>query len=251
MNKNKSRNKSSDKKASRKSREAIIPCTIDAVVRFVSERYGLPLADLSGKRAPSARPQIGGPCIVVQAGGKDFVGVLPLAEKERDLRIGLMDIIERGELAGDVELLEEVSNEDIFKVVVEHTDLRGLRDWVSVNSNEEVMELMGNSAFWDMWNSCGLKPKVRLDGKDRICPSFSMMKELQAARLRRLLVHPAEYLLQQHRDTFPALNVVLQECRSFDWEAIVDELVQLLGGVEGWLEGACYEVTRGLVIYRL
>ena len=32
---------------------------------------------------------------------------------------------------------------------------------------------------------------------------------------------------------------------------VVDGLVELLGGVKGWLEGSCHEVTRGLVIYRL
>ena len=258
---NKSRNKSSDKKVSRKSREAIIPCTIDAVVRFVSERYGLPLADLSGKRAPSARPQIGGPCIVVQAGGKDFVGVLPLVEKERDLRGGLMDMIEHGELVGGgicPDLLDEVPIEDIFRVVAEHTDLRDLHDWVSVNSNQEVMETHSTADFWAAWNSCGLKPKVKFDGTDLIGPSFSLMKRLQSARCKKLLNRPLEYLFHRlvqsdHESDVhaAALDVILQECRSFDWKAVVDDFVELLGGVEGWLEGSCDEVTRGLVIYRL
>ena len=48
-----------------------------------------------------------------------------------------------------------------------------------------------------------------------------------------------------------AFTVVLQECRSFDWPAIVDGLVELLGGVEGWMEGDGREVVGGLVIYKL
>ena len=129
-NKSKSKSKAANKKAGKASKEALVPYTIDAVVKFVAERYDIPVDALSGKRAPVARPQIGGPCIVVQAEGKDFLGVLPLSEKERDLRGGLMDMIESGELVGGgvcPDLLEDVPIGDLLKVVVEHSDLRGLR----------------------------------------------------------------------------------------------------------------------------
>jgi hypothetical protein len=92
-----------------------------------------------------------------------------------------------------------------------------------------------------------------------------MMKELQSARIGKLLDHPLEYLLRksdlllklEDEDVgvdivrAAAFNVVLQECRSFDWPAIVDGLVELLGGVEGWMEGDGRDVAGGLVIYKL
>ena len=265
MDKNKSKSKSkseaANKKAGKASKEAIVPYTIDAVVQFVAERYDIPVDALSGKRAPAACPQIGGPCIVVQAKGKDFLGVLPLAEKERNLRGGLLDMIESGELSGGgicPDLLEDVPIGDILKVVAEHSDLRGLREWVSVNSNQEVMEPGSTDAFWSMWNSCGLKPLVKLGGTDRISPSFSMMKRLQSARRKKLLNLPLEYLLHRLVQLDPepdvptaAIDIILQECRSFDWKSMIDGFVELLGGVEGWMEGSCHEITRGLVIYRL
>ena len=240
----------------------IVPYTIASVVKFVSERYYIPLSRLSGRRALAALPHIGGECIVVQADGKNILGVLPLSKKESDLRRGLESIIGCDVLVGDVELLEGVPVSEVFKVVVDHTDLKGLRSWISVNSNQEVRGLMASDrdGFWKMWKACGLKPEVDRNGKDRFRSPFFLMKKLQSARLKKLLGRPIEYLLHKievdgivepgcHADA--ALNIVLQECCSFDWKAIVDGLVGLLGGVEGWMEGACDEIVGGLVLYRL
>ena len=238
-----------------------VPYTIDAVLDFVSRGYGVSLSHLSGRMAPGALPLIGDECIVVQVDGKDVLGIVPLSRREQNLKQGLMDIIECGGLVGDVTLLEDVPIEEVFAVVADHTDLQDLRGWVSVASNEEIMELAKNDTadFWEEWNSCRLKPRVRLGGKDRVNPSFSMMKELQSASLKKLLYNPLEYLLRKMEDEdvgfdtarTAAFNIILQECRSFDWPAIVDGLVELLGGVEGWMEGAGCEVIGGLVIYKL
>ena len=238
-----------------------VPYTIDAVLKFVGERYGVSLSRLSGRMAPGALPLIGDKCMVVQVDGKDSLGIVPLSRREENLKHGLMGVIESGELVGDVELLEDVPIEDVFAVVVGHTDLQDLRGWVTVHSNEEIMELAETytADFWEEWNSCCLKPRVKLGGKDHVSPSFSMMKELQSARIGKLLDHPLEYLLRKLEDEdvgvgiarAAAFNVVLQECHSFDWPAIVDGLVELLGGVEGWMEGDGRDVTGGLVIYKL
>ena len=238
-----------------------VPYTIDAVLDFVSKRYDVPLSRLSGRMAPGTLPLIGDECIVVQVDGKDSLGIVPLSRREQNLKQGLMGIIECGELVGDVQLLEDVPIEDVFAVVVDHVDLRDLCGWVAVKSNEEIMELAENhpADFWEEWNSCRLKPRVRLGGKDLVSPSFSMMKELQSAMIRKLRDRPLEYLLRKMEDEDVstdaarafAFNVVLQECRSFDWPAIVDGWVDLLGGVEGWMAGDGREVVGGLVIYRL
>ena len=238
-----------------------VPYTIDAVLDFVSRGYGVSLSHLSGRMAPGAPPLIGDECIVVQVDGKDVLGIVPLSRREQTLKQGLMDIIECGGLVGDVTLLEDVPIEEVFAVVVDHVDLRDLCGWVAVKSNEEIMELAENhpADFWEEWNSCRLKPRVRLGGKDLVSPSFSMMKELQSAMIRKLRDRPLEYLLRKMEDEDVstdaarafAFNVVLQECRSFDWPAIVDGLVELLGGVEGWMAGDGREVVGGLVIYRL
>jgi hypothetical protein len=254
------------KKVSRQAAKDV-PYTIDAVLKFVGERYGVSLSRLSGRMAPGALPLIGDKCMVVQVDGKDSLGIVPLSRRESNLKNGLMGIIESGELVGDVELLEDVPIEDVFAVVVGHTDLQDLRGWVTVHSNEEIMELAETDTtdFWEEWNSCGLKPRVKLGGKDHVSPSFSMMKELQSARIGKLLDHPLEYLLRksdlllklEDEDVgvgiarAAAFNVVLQECHSFDWPAIVDGLVELLGGVEGWMEGDGRDVAGGLVIYKL
>ena len=127
-----------------------------------------------------------------------------------------------------------------------------------MNSNQEVMESGSTDAFWAMWNFCGLKPVVKLDGTDRISPSFSMMKRLQSARCKKLLNLSLEYLLHRLVQLDPepdvptaAINIILQECRSFDWKSMIDGFVELLGGVEGWMEDSCHEIAGGLVFYRL
>ena len=157
-------------------------------------------------------------------------------------------------------VIKEVDAKGAVVILADHVE-GYLRGWVSVASNEEIMELAKNDTadFWEEWNSCRLKPRVRLGGKDRVNPSFSMMKELQSASLKKLLYNPLEYLLRKMEDEdvgfdtarTAAFNIILQECRSFDWPAIVDGLVELLGGVEGWMEGAGCEVIGGLVIYKL
>lgn len=235
--------------------------TIESVLKFVGERYGVSLSRLSGRMSPGAPPLIGDKCMVVQVDGKDSLGIVPLSKREENLKNGLMGVIESGELIGDVELLEGVPIEDVFAVVAKHTDLQDLRSWVIVNSNQEIMELAEADTldFWEEWNSCGLKPRVKLGGKDLVSPSFSVVKELQVARLKKILDTPLEYMLRKMEDDdvgvdtvrAAVFNIVLQECRSFDWPAIVDDLVELLGGVEGWMEGDGREVVGGLVIYKL
>ena len=85
-----------------------VPYTIDAVLKFVGERYGVSLSRLSGRMAPGALPLIGDKCMVVQVDGKDSLGIVPLSRRESNLKNGLMGIIESGELVGDVELLEDL-----------------------------------------------------------------------------------------------------------------------------------------------
>ena len=53
------------KKVSRQAAKDV-PYTIDAVLKFVGERYGVSLSRLSGRMAPGALPLIGDKCMVVQ-----------------------------------------------------------------------------------------------------------------------------------------------------------------------------------------
>ena len=59
-----------------------VPYTIDAVLKFVGERYGVSLSRLSGRMAPGALPLIGDKCMVVQVDGKDSLGIVPLSRRE-------------------------------------------------------------------------------------------------------------------------------------------------------------------------
>jgi hypothetical protein len=234
--------------------EKDVPFTIGAIVKFVAERHGFLPSRVSGRMGVGTPSVIGDKCIVVQLDGKDFMEVWSLVGEENKLRSKLLNIIEADELVGDTQILEDVSNKEVFNVVVRHSDLRCLRDWISVNSNGEVREAMSDPpVFWSLWNDCGLKPKVVLEAKDKISPSFTMMKELQSARAKKLLAKPPlDYLLNAVGDDYTAaLDVVLQECQLFDLQAIVHGLVVLLGGIEGWMAGACDEIVRGLVINRV
>jgi hypothetical protein len=253
----------------RRSREgADVPYTVDDVVAFVAERKRIAPSRLSGRTYLEYLPHPSSICIIVQLDGKDYLEVEPLSRIECRMRQGLRSLIETDGLvrsATDPDgMLEKVPLAKIFKLVAGNADLLGLRDWVTVSSNREVRDAMSTqpSKFGEMWNDCGFKPRFQASRSGEFDFTFERMKRLQEARSRRLRVNPVAYLLERlHFSTFAdgeycdsyaaSLDIVLQECRSFDWSAVVDGLVRLLGGAKGWMEGRCDGIARGLVFYDL
>jgi len=236
--------------------EATVPFTIEAVLKFVSKQYHIREDSLTGSNGRYKDGPVGfGDLtnIIVQRDGKNFLEVFRLSDKGKELRFDLAGLIERDEL---ISTLEEVPMEEVFAILARHVDLKSLSGWVSSASNHDVRIMAGSShsspdelaAFWELWNQLGLKPKVRLKGRDMVAPSFTMMKQLQAARSSRLASDLAASLLDLlGGDFMAACGIIMQECRSFDWPAVIDDLVAAGGGGEGWMDPSS-EAIGGLLI---
>ena len=232
--------------------EKTIPFTVEAVLDFVASRYHVPIRRLKGAKTLHKNGQaalIDEESILVERDGKDFFEVFRREDGEKEMRQSLLSIIEWGELTSD---LEEVSMATLYEILIKHVDLESLSGWVSATSNHDVRVAAASEQkdFWKLWNHLGLKPKATLaTSKDhgKISPSFVMMKRLQEARFANLSSDLARALLVLlNGDFLAACGVILQECRSFDWSAVVEDLVTSIGGVEGWM-GRAAEVAGGLV----
>jgi hypothetical protein len=83
-----------NKKPGKASKESVVSYTIDSVVKFLAERYGITPSFLSGRTASTGSSQIGSECIAVQDRGHDVFKVWPLSVKESELRGDLSGIYE-------------------------------------------------------------------------------------------------------------------------------------------------------------